>query len=135
MKRSRAASAACAAITLATCSSNSKVELYNHAPSAIQVAVGENRYSIDPGRSLTFYYPVKDSGIVTICFGRALARYPVLYLYREYLSAGLLRGTIRVQFDSDARIRILKPDEEFPLAPDRPQPTHYPLTPEHEGDC
>ena len=111
------------AIAFSSCTINPVVELYNHADSTIQLEVGDDRYTIEPEHSESFGEPVNETRLLSVCLDP-----------REYYRVRL-RGQIRLQLDGDGRMRILKPDEEFPLAPDRPQPDRYPITPERAGSC
>lgn len=120
---------------LAACTIIPRIELYNHTGSPIEVRVGDHRYTIAPEQSETFQEPGDEARSVYVCVNRDLFKYSVRFVPYEYPRLGLLNGVIRVQIDPDAQLRLLKPEEEFPLAAGTPQPEHYPLNPEREGDC
>jgi hypothetical protein len=126
-----------AAILLAGCSLTIPVEIYNNTGRAIEVMTGDHRSVVDPGETKRVSLTGERDTLVLgrICLDHSLLRYSVDALPHGDPKPAAFSQRVRVQVDSDQRMRILAADDEFPLAPDRPQPEHYPLNPEREGDC
>lgn len=136
-RRHRRIAALSIAAAIAGCTTNPTVELYNHAASTIQVSALDRRYEIASGKSQTFPWPMRkaDAGVVRVCLNHLLLRYALPSIQEGYARPGIFGGQIRVQVEEDGKLRILKPDEEFPLERDGVQPDPYPMTPDREGTC
>lgn len=120
---------------LANCTLNPRVELYNHTHSSIQITSGDDRLTIEPEKSATFANPANQGWVLSVCLNGSLLNYSVAFVPPEYFKIRVIAGRIRAQVDEDRQMRVLKPDEEFPLGPDKPQPDHFPMTPKLAGSC
>ena len=117
------------------CTINPAVQLYNGTHSPILVVSGKEGLVIDSQQSAVLKSVVGEGGDLSICLNAELSTYSVDFVPAQYAKVGAVSATIRVQIGDDRLLRVLKPEDEFPLPPNTPQPDHYPTAPELGGPC
>ena len=118
----------CAVLVLVTsCSVPLGVTLYNNTDSELRVSALGVDVVVEPRASQDF----EIIGGFVVAHGGIDLHYPQPFVPGEYYERyKLFRHRIRVQFEPDARLVLVKPGESFPVASDILQPEDFPLSPE-----
>ena len=116
---------------LLSCSQPVEVQVYNRSQEPITVQLGEGSRIIKPGKSFRFSDVRFKTWSVTIRNQRL--QYTPEYWDLDYFHqrrCGLLScRVVYLRFDSDLKIRIVKPENRNESDPPETQPDGYPLTP------
>lgn len=108
------------------CSTYLYVALFNNTATVVTVVGTENNVDVPPGGEVTFRV-VRD---IELRMGGEQKQYKYPVVPGEYYELHkVLWHRIKLQVQPNGELRILKPDEEFPAAPDIDQPDGFPLHP------
>jgi len=125
-------------VVMSGCTVVPRVDLHNHSGTPVRVFVGDEVYSLAVAATQSFDYPSPHWGEIRMCMDGKLLRYTVPFPPNDYyhgIAFLFLRSHIRVQLEPDARLRILKRGEDFPVPENGDQPGPFPLSPEEVGEC